>query len=568
MANISVTYTFSNGTTADASQVNTNYTDVINGLSDGTKDISVSAITSAGTATLNGAVNIGNASSDDLTITASLASSVPIKTTATYNIGSSTLGLLSAYFGRNSQSVRLIGSASMAATYTFTLPVNVGTTGFALVDSDGAATTAWQPLHGANSVINASLASSVSGNALTIALKDAGGSDASATSPIRIAFRSSTAATGTYTMRSVTGALSVVVSSGSTLGHVSALSYPIYVYAIDNAGTVELAVSTALFDCNTIQNTTAEGGAGAADSATVMYSTTARSGVAVRLIGRLLSTQTTAGTWAATPTETTPGSAFGLATPTKPGMATSYINSVRSKTLTTSSTSTITENDGYEEVWASAGSGSIIINLPAANVSTGRSLVIKRTDTSSSNTLTIDASGSETINGATTYLLYGRYSYLRITCNGTEWIKDAEGYGDYTNWQDYTPTSPNSSLNTLSSVSFSWRRVGSSIEISGIFTTNTASGTEAQLSLPISLTTQTIGPNNSVCGYYGRDAAAASSHGGFIIRQHGASFMLFTSADTFSNSSTTATAIAGGTGIGGGSGIRLWCSIPISQFSQ
>lgn len=56
MAFPSVTYTFSNGTSADATQVNTNFTDLINGLSDTTKDISINAITSAGTATLSGAV--------------------------------------------------------------------------------------------------------------------------------------------------------------------------------------------------------------------------------------------------------------------------------------------------------------------------------------------------------------------------------------------------------------------------------------------------------------------------------------------------------------------------------
>ena len=50
-------------------------------------------------------------------------------------------------------------------------------------------------------------------------------------------------------------------------------------------------------------STTAEGGAGAADSATVMYSTTARTNVPFRLVGYLLNTQTTAGTWASAGTK-------------------------------------------------------------------------------------------------------------------------------------------------------------------------------------------------------------------------------------------------------------------------
>jgi hypothetical protein len=58
MANITVTHTFVNGNVADASQMNTNFTDIINGTSDGTKDFSISAITCAGTATFNGSTNI------------------------------------------------------------------------------------------------------------------------------------------------------------------------------------------------------------------------------------------------------------------------------------------------------------------------------------------------------------------------------------------------------------------------------------------------------------------------------------------------------------------------------
>jgi hypothetical protein len=79
----------------------------------------------------------------------------------------------------------------------------------------------------------------------------------------------------------------------------------IVVLALDNAGTVELAVvniagGNDLTETGVI-STTAEGGAGAADSASVVYSTTARTGVAYRVVGYIESTQATAGTWATTP---------------------------------------------------------------------------------------------------------------------------------------------------------------------------------------------------------------------------------------------------------------------------
>jgi hypothetical protein len=77
------------------------------------------------------------------------------------------------------------------------------------------------------------------------------------------------------------------------------------VLAIDNAGTVELAVvnisgGNQLDETNLI-STTAEGGAGAADSANVIYSATARTNVPYRVVGFIDSTQTTAGTWATAP---------------------------------------------------------------------------------------------------------------------------------------------------------------------------------------------------------------------------------------------------------------------------
>lgn len=148
---------------------------------------------------------------------------------------------------------------------------------------------------------NLSITCSVGSNALTIALKDKGGSDPSAGSPVKIGFRSTTNSTGTYTQVSAVAATSLVISSGSTLGHTSNVQQYIWVYALNNAGTVELAASTTLFDTGAILSSSAEGGAGAADSNNVIYSTTARSNVAMRVIAKLTVTETTAGTWATAP---------------------------------------------------------------------------------------------------------------------------------------------------------------------------------------------------------------------------------------------------------------------------
>jgi hypothetical protein len=135
-------------------------------------------------------------------------------------------------------------------------------------------------------------------------VKGADGNDPSASNPVFVAFRSATLTDGAFTVRKITGAMSLVVSSGSTLGHASAKACHAFVYLIDyNSGTVELAVSNlppdypGVFANTRLISTTAEGGAGAADSATGIYSTTARSNVPWVCVAKILTTQTTAGTW-------------------------------------------------------------------------------------------------------------------------------------------------------------------------------------------------------------------------------------------------------------------------------
>ena len=155
-------------------------------------------------------------------------------------------------------------------------------------------------------VQNLGLTTSVSSNALTIALKQADGSTDPSTggSAVKIAFRSSTATTGGYNLRSVTSSLSVVIPSGTTIGTISAIQHYLWIYALDNAGTVELAVSMqGNFDEGSVQTSSAISGG---SSNRTLYSTTARSNVPIRLIGRIIITEATAGTWASNATEVTP----------------------------------------------------------------------------------------------------------------------------------------------------------------------------------------------------------------------------------------------------------------------
>jgi len=166
-----------------------------------------------------------------------------------------------------------IASPNSASSYTLTLPTATGTLSLG---------PQIQPI-----------SASVAASALTISA-----------SQLTLDFRSTTLGSGTVT--TVTGTpANLVISSGSTLGTVSATQSRIVVIAMNNAGTLELAAVNISggnqLDETNLVSTTAEGGAGAADSANVIYSTTARTSLAYRVIGYIESTQATAGTWATAP---------------------------------------------------------------------------------------------------------------------------------------------------------------------------------------------------------------------------------------------------------------------------
>ena len=67
-----------------------------------------------------------------------------------------------------------------------------------------------------------------------------------------------------------------------------------------------------------------------------------------------------------------------------------------------------------------ASSGAVTINLPAASGLSGREYTVKKID-SSTNIVTVDANGGETIDGVLTKLLYTENESVAIICDGTNW---------------------------------------------------------------------------------------------------------------------------------------------------
>ena len=96
------------------------------------------------------------------------------------------------------------------------------------------------------------------------------------------------------------------------------------------------------------------------------------------------------------------------------------VGSIGTNGTSTSATS-VTLDGTYHLILASAAAGNTTINLPAASGAANRHYVIKRTDSTVVNSLTIDANASENIDHATTYSLSVQDQYVGIWCDGTQW---------------------------------------------------------------------------------------------------------------------------------------------------
>lgn len=161
--------------------------------------------------------------------------------------------------------------------------------------------------------------------------------------PTTLDYRSTTLTSGTVTTVTNAASLSTVISSGSTAGGTSAVALRLVILAINNAGVSEIAWTNLAGGINLdetgVITTVAEGGAGAADSANVIYSTTARTGVAYRVVGFSDITNTTAGTWL-TPTLTQGTGGQALASLSSFGFGQTFQNVTASRANATTYTNT------------------------------------------------------------------------------------------------------------------------------------------------------------------------------------------------------------------------------------
>jgi ribosomal protein L11 len=220
---------------------------------------------------------------------------------------------------------------------------------------------------------------SVGAGALTIALKTLAGNDPSAADPVYVIFRNATAGTGDYTVLTITAATSLVISSGSSMGvAANNTAFKVWLVGFNDAGTFRFGLINNLSGADIyplagfgIAASTAEGGAGSADSAQTFYTGVAVAAKAYVPLAYMAweSGLAAAGTWSAGPTRT---QIYGPGVPL-PGqvvqIARSDVGTVATGTTQTPIDNTIpqnTEGDQYLSKAITPTSACNILNASAA----------------------------------------------------------------------------------------------------------------------------------------------------------------------------------------------------------
>lgn len=270
----------------------------------------------------------------------------------------------------------------------FTLAMLLLSSSSAMAIETGAANTVYQvPAGGgrarframdqAYELRNVGIKATVSGNALTIELKQKdGATDCSSSAPCIVGYRNTSATTGGYAQLAMTASpTDLVISAGSTLGHVSGATENVCVYLVISGGAGKIAASSYCgWDNGTLATTVAEGGN--ADLRYTLYSDAIYSSAPVRLIGRFRISEATAGTWATGPTEVslppfTYVEWFGAAV--QNGAASFGTSTDGSPTVVAGAAGEVTVRAGSVDIWApcATGTDSVGVDCGGTNETNG-----------------------------------------------------------------------------------------------------------------------------------------------------------------------------------------------------
>lgn len=174
-----------------------------------------------------------------------------------------------------------------------------GANGQALVyDSAAASGVRARGIDDAKTLENVGVGASFLGNAMKAFITGASGNTSNLSNGnfIRVSFRKSTEADGAYNVRTSAASTGVFVEvpTGATLGLGN--TGTVYVYAVDTGTTIDAAVSGSnSWNEDQLQNVSAIDSS--SNSASLLYSGTAYTGAAIRYVGYIKFSQTTAGVW-------------------------------------------------------------------------------------------------------------------------------------------------------------------------------------------------------------------------------------------------------------------------------
>ncbi len=245
-------------------------------------------------------------------------------------------------------------------------------------------------------------------------------------------FRNVTVATGNYVVLQVTTALSLTVTSGSTLGTTSSVPFKVWIVAFNDASTVRLGVINCLSGVSIyplgqvpIASATAEGGAGGADSAQVFYANATVTSKAYEILGYAsYESGLTAGAWASAPTRL---QLFGTGVPL-PGTLIQYqptITGAQANGTTQipedDTIPQITEGDEYmtRAISPSSAANVLLIDAKAAlaSNSANRAKTLALFQDATTNALATDTTTQTTVNTIDSVVI--NYAMLAATTSST-----------------------------------------------------------------------------------------------------------------------------------------------------
>ncbi len=176
---------------------------------------------------------------------------------------------------------------------------------------------------------------------------------------------------------------------------------------------------------------------------------------------------------------------------------------------------TVTDTDLIRTVLMTTGAASKTVTLPTAANNTNRIITVKKVD-SGAGTCIVAGGGAETVDGATTRILYFQYDAVTLHCSGTTWHIIDHKTAMITPWVAYTPASY-SGLGSPSASDCWYRRVGDSVELNIKVTVGTVTAAGVQVRMPANLTGATRSTDRLLQGSVATSYAAGIQAGMFPV---------------------------------------------------